>query len=218
MNIRVWRYRFPWGEEEGVEGKHFPKFSMGREMPMADDVDAHVDGESWCGVGDLVGNVYQWTDVFMDEHTDRAVVRGGNRWRSDVSFWYERQNSEARRESKANPPPLPLPARRYEGYKPGDQVIQWFWNVVLDLKREDKAKLVQFITGTSKVPLEGFANLQGMRGTQIFNIHRAFGENNLPSAHTCFNQLDLPQYKDEKTLKMKLMTAINEGSEGFGFA
>jgi len=106
----------------------------------------------------------------------------------------------------------------YEGYKPGDQVIQWFWNVVLDLKREDKAKLIQFITGTSKVPLEGFANLQGMRGTQIFNIHRAFGETNLPSAHTCFNQLDLPQYKSESVLKEKLMTAINEGSEGFGFA
>jgi len=77
---------------------------------------------------------------------------------------------------------------------------------------------VQFITGTSKVPLEGFSNLQGMRGTQLFNIHRAFNESSLPSAHTCFNQLDLPNYKSEEILKEKLLIAINEGSEGFGFA
>ena len=47
-------------------------------------------------------------------------------------------------------------------------------------------------TGTSKVPLGGFSNLQGMRGTQRFSIHRAYGEPGLlPSAHTCFNQVYL---------------------------
>ena len=40
----------------------------------------------------------------------------------------------------------------------------------------------------------------------------------LPSAHTCFNQLDLPEYESEEIMKEKLLIAIREGSEGFGFA
>ena len=79
---------FPWGNENGTSGVEFPEFNTGRIMPAADDVDAHPSGASWCGVEDLVGNVFQWTDVFMDEHTDRAVLGGSSRYRPDGSFWY----------------------------------------------------------------------------------------------------------------------------------
>lgn len=42
------------------------------------------------------------------------------------------------------------------------------------------------------MPLEGFKALQGVHGPQRFSIHRAYGPpDRLPSAHTCFNQLDL---------------------------
>ena len=68
------------------------------------------------------------------------------------------------------------------------------------------------------MPLDGFQALHGARGIQKFNIHRAYGTHLLPSAHTCFNQLDLPEYATETDLKEKLLTAIREGSEGFGFA
>ena len=74
------------------------------------------------------------------------------------------------------------------------------------------------MTGTSKVPIEGFSNLQGMRGVQKFNIHKAFGQNGgLPQAHTCFNQLDLPEYTSEEQTREKLLMALREGSEGFAF-
>ena len=53
---------------------------------------------------------------------------------------------------------------------------------------------------------------------RLFNIHKSFGKNSLPTAHTCFNQLDLPAYDTEDELKEKLLLAIREGSEGFGFA
>ena len=83
---------------------------------------------------------------------------------------------------------------------------------------EERALFVQFVTGTSKVPLEGFVALEGMRGRQKFNIHKAFGnEQTLPTAHTCFNQLDLPHYSSEEILRERLLFAIREGSEGFGF-
>ncbi|KAG7395551.1 hypothetical protein PHYBOEH_003640 [Phytophthora boehmeriae] len=106
----------------------------------------------------------------------------------------------------------------YANFKPTDAVIRWFWNVLYSFTHEERALFLQFVTGTSKVPLEGFKALEGMRGTQKFNIHKAFGNNSaLPSAHTCFNQLDLPDYENEEKLKQCLLLAIREGSEGFGF-
>ena len=48
----------------------------------------------------------------------------------------------------------------YTGYTPAAKQIQWFWQVVAELSKEDLALLVQFVTGTSKVPLEGFKALQ----------------------------------------------------------
>jgi E3 ubiquitin-protein ligase HUWE1 len=106
----------------------------------------------------------------------------------------------------------------YNGYKPSDTIISWFWNCLRAFNKEEKALFLQFVTGTSKVPLEGFANLTGSDGPRRFNIHKAFGNHLLPSAHTCFNQLDLPEYTSEEELKEKLLIAIREGSEGFGFA
>lgn len=41
----------------------------------------------------------------------------------------------------------------YSGYAPGDQIILWFWEIVEGYSQEDLAKLVQFITGTSKIPV-----------------------------------------------------------------
>ncbi|OMO50799.1 hypothetical protein CCACVL1_30240 [Corchorus capsularis] len=106
----------------------------------------------------------------------------------------------------------------YSGYSAASPVIQWFWEVVQGLSKEDKARLLQFVTGTSKVPLEGFSALQGISGSQKFQIHKAYGSpDHLPSAHTCFNQLDLPEYPSKEHLEERLLLAIHEANEGFGF-
>nr|GEU94938.1 NADH kinase [Tanacetum cinerariifolium] len=69
-----------------------------------------------------------------------------------------------------------------------------------------------------KVPLEGFSALQGISGSQKFQIHKAYGSSDrLPSAHTCFNQLDLPEYPSKQHLEERLLLAIHEANEGFGF-
>jgi len=108
----------------------------------------------------------------------------------------------------------------YQGYKVSDKEIGWFWNIMFSLSRSEKAAFIQFVTGSSKVPLEGFSQLQGMRGTQKFSIHKASSGSAgaLISAHTCFNALDLPLYKNEDEMKEKLLYAINEGLGGFLFA
>nr|XP_043635676.1 E3 ubiquitin-protein ligase UPL2-like [Erigeron canadensis] len=106
----------------------------------------------------------------------------------------------------------------YSGYSAGSPVIQWFWEVAQGFSKEDKARLLQFVTGTSKVPLEGFSALQGISGAQKFQIHKAYGRpDHLPSAHTCFNQLDLPEYPSKEHLEERLLLAIHEANEGFGF-
>jgi len=104
------------------------------------------------------------------------------------------------------------------GYTAASPVIQWFWEVVGECGPEDVARLVQFVTGTAKVPLDGFAALQGVSGPQRFQVHKAFGPpDRLPTAHTCFNQLDLVEYDTRDQLRDRLLLAIREGATGFAF-
>lgn len=77
----------------------------------------------------------------------------------------------------------------YQNYNPSTQQIQWFWRAMRSFDKEERAKLLQFVTGTSKVPLNGFKELEGMNGINRFNIHRDYGnKDRLPSSHTCFNR------------------------------
>jgi E3 ubiquitin-protein ligase HUWE1 len=104
----------------------------------------------------------------------------------------------------------------YVSWKATDRQIQWFWNVLFSLSRNQKAAFLQFVTGSSKVPLAGFGELPGMRGVQKFSIHKTSGSSGaLMSAHTCFNSLDLPVYNSEEELREKLLYAINEGGGTF---
>ncbi len=107
----------------------------------------------------------------------------------------------------------------YHNYQTSSSQIQWLWRAVRSFDPEEKAKLLQFVTGTSQVPLNGFKDLVGMNGLQKFNIHRYHeGQDRLPVSHTCFNQLDLPEYESYEQLRSFLLIAINEGAEGFGMA
>lgn len=96
--------------------------------------------------------------------------------------------------------------------------VTWFWRAVRSLDQTERAKLLQFCTGSSRVPLEGFQALQGVQGNTKFTITASHTENVLPSAHTCFNQIDLPNYSSYEDLRKMLMVAITEGSVGFAFA
>ncbi|KAH8907116.1 E3 ubiquitin protein ligase TOM1-like protein [Coniochaeta sp. PMI_546] len=107
----------------------------------------------------------------------------------------------------------------YQNYTAASQQIQWFWRAVRSFDKEERAKLLQFVTGTSKVPLNGFKELEGMNGISRFNIHRDYGDTKrLPSSHTCFNQLDLPEYESYDVLRSRILKAITAGSDYFGFA
>ena len=98
---------------------------------------------------------------------------------------------------------------RYEEYTENSETIKDFWDIVLQFNEEDKKKFLSFVTGCDRAPIDGLGSLPitiSNGGTDL---------EQLPSAHTCFNNLILPNYQNKEKLKKNLLTAINY-SEGFG--
>lgn len=155
----------------------------------------------------------------------------------------------------------------YRGYTRDDQVVRWFWQVrsllsslsspptqsvdqreaaaqvVGSWDLEKKARLLQFTTGTSRVPVNGFKDLQGSDGASClllrpvtpssraacprreltrdasagprrFTIEKSGEITQLPKSHTCFNRIETPPYPTYEMLEQKLTFAI-ENTMGF---
>ncbi|XP_066279416.1 apoptosis-resistant E3 ubiquitin protein ligase 1-like isoform X4 [Branchiostoma lanceolatum] len=94
-----------------------------------------------------------------------------------------------------------------------EKVLDWFWTIVASFTQEEMARLLQFTTGSSQLPPGGFAELHPR-----FQICSVPLRGMLPTAHTCFNQLCLPDYDSCEQLHKMLILAITEGSQGFGMA
>ena len=77
---------FPWGNT--WELSNVPAPVKGRSLTSPDDVDTHTSGASPFGVVDMVGNVWQWTDEYADEHTRGGILRGGSYYQPQGSIWY----------------------------------------------------------------------------------------------------------------------------------
>uniref|UniRef100_A0A8I6ADJ5 E3 ubiquitin-protein ligase HACE1 n=1 Tax=Rattus norvegicus TaxID=10116 RepID=A0A8I6ADJ5_RAT len=105
------------------------------------------------------------------------------------------------------------------GYEREDPVIQWFWEVVEDMTQEERVLLLQFVTGSSRVPHGGFANIMGGSGLQNFTIAAVpYTPNLLPTSSTCINMLKLPEYPSKEILKDRLLVALHCGSYGYTMA
>ncbi|KAJ1723419.1 hypothetical protein LPJ53_002229 [Coemansia erecta] len=95
------------------------------------------------------------------------------------------------------------------GYTRDTKVIQFFWEVVRGFTDELKRKLLFFATSSDRVPIGGLSKLH-------FVIAKNGGDSDrLPTSHTCFNVLLLPEYSNIDKLRERLLTAIHN-SEGFG--
>ena len=101
---------------------------------------------------------------------------------------------------------------RYQGgFTNETPVVNWFWEILENWDYKMQSKVLQFITSSNRVPATGISTLN-------FKISRlgARDSNDLPIAHTCFNELCLWEYSSREKLENKLMLAVTE-SEGFGF-
>ncbi|XP_075718327.1 E3 ubiquitin-protein ligase HACE1 isoform X2 [Rhinoderma darwinii] len=105
------------------------------------------------------------------------------------------------------------------GYDKDDQVIKWFWEVVQELTQEERVLLLQFVTGSSRVPHGGFAYIMGGSGLQNFTIAAVpYTSNMLPTSSTCINMLKLPEYPSKEIFKDRLLVALHCGSYGYTMA
>ncbi|KAG0150221.1 hypothetical protein CROQUDRAFT_38584 [Cronartium quercuum f. sp. fusiforme G11] len=93
----------------------------------------------------------------------------------------------------------------YEGYNRSDATVEAFWSYVGSLDEAGERRLLSFITGTDRIPAVGLK----------LRISREPDLGRLPSSHTCFNQLLLPDLKSVKRVAERLEVAMGE-SEGFG--
>ncbi len=98
----------------------------------------------------------------------------------------------------------------YEGgYSENSQVVKWFWQIISELSIEDKKKVLKFFTGSDRSPIGGLEKMKCV-------IQRAGPDSMfLPTSHTCFNVLMLPDYTSRGKTRDRLLTAINNSS-GFG--
>ena len=100
-------------------------------------------------------------------------------------------------------------AKYDSGYTKNSKTIKLFWEVLeTDLDTNEKKMFLRFLTGSDRAPLRGLGDLK-------ITISRHGEKIQLPSSHTCFNHLLLPDYGDLENLKKKLKIAI-KNCEGFG--
>jgi ubiquitin-protein ligase E3 A len=77
------------------------------------------------------------------------------------------------------------------------------------LSSEDQHNLLAFATGSDRVPVGGVSTME-------FVLQRASDDSDqLPTSHTCFNVLLIPEYSSKDKLREKLRLAITHSS-GFG--
>lgn len=102
--------------------------------------------------------------------------------------------------------------------------LQLWWDCLAGLSDEKRAKVLQFSTGLSHLPAGGFQRLKPKFKVVIQMNLLSEGASHeskiqrLPTAHTCFNTIEVPPYATVIDMREKLMLAVTEGSGSFGFA
>lgn len=179
-----------------------------------DSMDLHFDN------GDKVttANAQHYVDTYVDWKLNTSIkdqfesfqrgfdrVVGGNVWRlltaEDLELLICGSNTLDFDQLKL--------AAIYEGYDESSLTISHFWTVVDELQHNDKLRFLKFVTGSDRAPINGLASAR-------FVLSRTAATEQLPSSHTCFSHLVLPDYQDLAVLRTKLTIAITESYEGFG--
>ncbi|KDO32948.1 hypothetical protein SPRG_02641 [Saprolegnia parasitica CBS 223.65] len=96
-------------------------------------------------------------------------------------------------------------------------VLEWFWQLVRALSCADQAKLLQYATGSSRVPVQGFQGLTSYDGKICYftlkGVPYTLGA--YPVAHACYNRIDLPLYPTQELLDDAVRTLLLSDPTGF---
>uniref|UniRef100_A0A674NRI9 Ubiquitin-protein ligase E3A n=1 Tax=Takifugu rubripes TaxID=31033 RepID=A0A674NRI9_TAKRU len=95
------------------------------------------------------------------------------------------------------------------GYNRDSRIIKEFWETLHSFGEEQKRLFLQFTTGTDRAPVGGLGKLKMIIAKNGPDTDR------LPTSHTCFNVLLLPEYSSKEKLRERLLKAITY-AKGFG--
>jgi E3 ubiquitin-protein ligase NEDD4 len=93
----------------------------------------------------------------------------------------------------------------------GREIENWFWAAIERMSPEDRAKLLSFTCGTSRLPFGGFAAIR-----PAFQVDVGGNPAHLPLGRTCANLLELPPYESPEVMMVSLHIATHS-DPGFGF-
>lgn len=104
----------------------------------------------------------------------------------------------------------------YSGYSKTDKAVGFWWTVIEEFSQEQKAAMLQFVTGSSHVPLGGFKNFKGSEYKRYFKLTKRGGSlNKLPIVHTCYNEIELPPYNTLAMMRKRMICCITYGMGAF---
>lgn len=93
---------------------------------------------------------------------------------------------------------------KYEGWTADSLAIIYFWAALESFSQKDLCNFLHFVWGRSRLPPEDSPLWGGG-----FKITRQAGDRNaLPQAHTCFFQIDLPDYASLDIAKDRILFAV----------
>ncbi|CDO95110.1 unnamed protein product [Kluyveromyces dobzhanskii CBS 2104] len=164
--------------------------------------------------------VKRWVDFYMNEEVSlsfNAFHSGFTRVIGDGLAFPMFKSCEVERlicgsvEQDIDFPQLRAVTKYQGGFHDHTPVVEWLWDVLPQLSQQNQRQFLHFVTGSDRIPVTGLATLP-------FKITRtSYGPPlQLPTAHTCFNELCLYEYGSRETLKSRLTTAL-EMYEGYGF-
>jgi len=96
--------------------------------------------------------------------------------------------------------------KKISSYNVGEdhKIVVWFWQMFEEWDQEHRKLYLKFVWGRSKIP----SDTKHLRYKHEVHVYSHLAPEGLPEAHTCFFQLDLPEYKEYEIMKKRVTTAI----------
>lgn len=98
------------------------------------------------------------------------------------------------------------------GFSSESDIVKWLWEILGEFGQKELAALLLFMSGSLKVPYGSF------KEKPLTFSSSGYGSNQLPIAHTCSWNMEVPQYKSKEDMKNKILLAIFEGQGSFDMA
>jgi len=105
------------------------------------------------------------------------------------------------------------------GYKKSQKIIKDFASIVASLDSLHQKLFIQFVTGSTRLPIGGISKLDPPLTIVKASIDNGKNPDSyLPSVSTCRNYFKLPNYSSELIMRERIITAITEGCRCFSFS